>query len=60
MRGVLAIAPSKSVPLREHEVRDISLLVPEVVSVPVALSEHGHLSKMTVIVLLKDTVLFWY
>lgn len=45
-------------PPHEHEVRDTSLLVPGAASVPTSLSEHGHLSKMIVIALFKDMVLF--
>lgn len=59
-RGVPAVPPSKSVSLHEHELRGVNLPIPEALSVPVALSECGHLSKMTIIVLLKDTVVFWY
>lgn len=42
------------------EMTDTNLLVPEAVSVPMSLSEPGNLSEMTVIVLLKDTVLLRY
>ena len=45
LRGVLAIPLSKNVPLREHEMRDINLLVPKAASLPASFSEHGHLAR---------------